>query len=186
MLYGDVRPDLSIFAIDLEPLFEAGVGVRFDRINRALRLANTAIDAFVRVNDEHVLTLIEAVDRANLYTVHVLTFDAAFIDDVGQLSLLPGKSPAKPISIVEFYAHVPWSAASEGVRRITGVATLVQAAYIQDRGLRLVSFDFQRRNERVFSVDNNSVHFAFDPKSDSELRRHFWGSAHRACTGCTL
>ena len=64
------------------------LGVRLYGINRAFRLANSAIDAFVRVDDEHVLTLIEAVDRTHLDTVHVLTFDTAFIDDVGQLSLL--------------------------------------------------------------------------------------------------
>jgi len=95
MFYGDVRPDLSILSIDLEPLFEPGLRVWFDCVNRAFRFANTAIDAFVRVDDEHVLTLIEAVDRTYLDTVHVLTFDAAFIDDVGQLSLLPAARPAK-------------------------------------------------------------------------------------------
>ena len=45
--YGDVRPDLSILGIDLEPLFESRSSVRLDRINRAFRLANTTIDAFV-------------------------------------------------------------------------------------------------------------------------------------------
>ena len=65
------------------------LGVRLYGINRAFRLANSAIDAFVRVDDKHVLTLIEAVDRTHLDTVHVLTFDAAFIDDVGQSGLLP-------------------------------------------------------------------------------------------------
>ena len=54
----------------------------------------------VRVDDEHVLTLIEAVHRTDLDTVHVLTFDTAFIDDVGQLSLLPTRP--KAISVVEF------------------------------------------------------------------------------------
>src|SRR4029079_6580911 len=71
-LYGDVWPDLSISSIDLEPLFEAGVSVRFDRIYLAFQLSHTPIDAFVRVDDEHVLTLIEAVDRTHLDTVHVL------------------------------------------------------------------------------------------------------------------
>ena len=61
--YGDVRPDLSIFRIDLEPLFETGLCVRFDCVNRAFRFANAAIDAFVGVNDEHVLALVEAVHR---------------------------------------------------------------------------------------------------------------------------
>ena len=43
------------------------------------------------MDDEHVLTLIKAVDRTHLDTVHVLTFDTAFIDDVGQLGLLPAE-----------------------------------------------------------------------------------------------
>ena len=85
----------SILGIDLEPLFESRLSVRLDRINRTFRLANTAIDAFIRLDDEHVLTLIEAVDRTYLDTVHVLTFDTAFIDDVGQLGLLPATRPAK-------------------------------------------------------------------------------------------
>jgi hypothetical protein len=41
------------------------------------------------VNDEHVLALVEAVHRTHLDTVHVLAANAALIDDVGQLSLLP-------------------------------------------------------------------------------------------------
>ena len=44
--------------------------IRFDCLNRAFRLANTTIDAFVGVNDEHVLALIEAVHRTHLDTVH--------------------------------------------------------------------------------------------------------------------
>ena len=59
---------------------------------------------------------------------------------------------------------------SEGVRRVTCVATLVQAAHIQDRRLGSLDFDLQRRNERVFSVNDNSVRLPFDSKSDSELR----------------
>ena len=58
-------------------------------INRAFRLANTAIDAFVRVDNEHVLAFIEAVDWTYFDTVHVLTFDTALIDDVRHLSVLP-------------------------------------------------------------------------------------------------
>src|SRR5260221_10785778 len=66
-----------------EPFFESGLGVRLDCVDRAFRLANTAIDAFIWVDDEHVLALVEAVDGTYLYAVHVLTFDTAFIDDVG-------------------------------------------------------------------------------------------------------
>src|SRR5258707_80478 len=82
-LDGDVRPDSRIFGIDSEPFFESGLRVRLDCVDRAFRLANTAINAFIRVDDEHVLALVEAIDRTYLYAVHVLTFDTAFIDDVG-------------------------------------------------------------------------------------------------------
>jgi hypothetical protein len=35
------------------------------------------------MDDEHVLALIEAVDRAHLDAVHVFAFDAVFVDDIG-------------------------------------------------------------------------------------------------------
>src|SRR5262249_14514373 len=146
--------------------FESWFSVRLDRINRAFRLANTTIDAFIGVDDEHVLTLVEAVHRTYLDTVRVLTFDTAFIDDVGQLSLLPSSSPGKAISVAEF------SASGEGVRRVTGVAASVQPAHIHDVGLGPLSFDLQRGNERVFSMNDNSVRLVFDSESDGELPRH--------------
>ncbi len=40
------------------------------------------------MDDEHVLALVEAVDRTYLDTVHVLALDTALVDDVGQLSVL--------------------------------------------------------------------------------------------------
>ena len=36
-------------------------GVRLDRVDRAFRLADAAIDTFVRVDDQHVLAFVEAV-----------------------------------------------------------------------------------------------------------------------------
>src|SRR5262249_54888301 len=126
----------------LEPLFESRLRVRLDRINRAFRLANTAIDAFIGVDDEHVLTLVEAVHRTNLDTVHVLTFDTAFIDDVGQLSLLPSSSPARRSPSRNSRVHDSQATASgEGVRRVTGVAASVQPAHIHDVGLWPLGFD---------------------------------------------
>src|SRR4029077_5163678 len=110
--YGDVWPDLSVLSIDLEPFLESRRSVRLDRINRAFRLANTAVDAFIRVDDEHVLTLIKAVDRTYLDTIHVLTFYTAFIDDVGQLSLLPPGRSAKGDSV----ELIPGSSTLNGLR----------------------------------------------------------------------
>ena len=53
-----------------DPLREIALGVGQDRLDRALGLADAAIDAFVGVDDEHVLALVEAVDRAHLDAVH--------------------------------------------------------------------------------------------------------------------
>ena len=50
---------------------------------RAFRLANAAIDAFVRVDDEHVLALVETVHRTYLDAVRVLAANATLVDDAG-------------------------------------------------------------------------------------------------------
>src|SRR5690606_21037015 len=62
----DVGPARSIFGVQLKPLVETGFGVGFNRLGGAFRFADAAIDAFVRVNDEHVLAFIETIDRAYL------------------------------------------------------------------------------------------------------------------------
>jgi hypothetical protein len=74
---------LTVIFGHLAALFHSRLGVRFDRFGRAFRLAHTTIDAFVGMNDEHVLAGIEAVDRADLHAVHILALDAVFGDDVG-------------------------------------------------------------------------------------------------------
>src|SRR6202035_3019653 len=52
-------------------------------------LANPAIDTFVRMDDQHVLALVETIHGADFYTIHQLTFDATLIDYIGHLSFLP-------------------------------------------------------------------------------------------------
>src|SRR5207253_3949994 len=54
-----------------------------DRLDRAFRLAHPAIDALVGMDDQHVLAFVEAIDRAHLDAIHILTADAGFGDDVG-------------------------------------------------------------------------------------------------------
>ena len=65
LLGRDIRPLVRILAIELEPFLEARLGVGLDRLDGAFRLADPAIDALVRMNDEHVLAFIEAVDRTH-------------------------------------------------------------------------------------------------------------------------
>src|SRR5215203_2813141 len=60
-LDGDVGPFLGIFGVDLEPLVEPRLSVGLDRLGGAFWFANTAIDALVGMDDEHVLTFVEAI-----------------------------------------------------------------------------------------------------------------------------
>src|SRR6185503_14839769 len=75
LLHRDIGPGLGVFGVQPQPLLQARLGVRLDRVDGALRLADAAINAFVRVNDEHVLAFVEAVDRTNLDAVGVLTLN---------------------------------------------------------------------------------------------------------------
>src|SRR6266511_41506 len=65
-----------------------GLAISPDSINGALRFANDTVDAFVRMDDQHVLALVEAVHGAHVDAVHGFAANAALVDDVGQLSVL--------------------------------------------------------------------------------------------------
>src|SRR5262249_50204526 len=83
-------PNLRKFSIEAQELLEPRLGVRLDRVDRTFRLADPAIDAFVGMDDEHVLALVEAVHGTNVHAIHVLALDAAFDDDVGHSTLQSG------------------------------------------------------------------------------------------------
>ena len=87
-LDGDVRPDLGVVDVELQPAFKARLGVGLDRLGRTFRFADTAIDAFVRVDDEHVLALVEAIHRADFDAIHVLALDAIIGDHIGHRPIL--------------------------------------------------------------------------------------------------
>jgi len=83
LLSRDIRPLLRVLPVEFEPPLEAWLAVRLDGVYRALGLADSAVDALVGVDDEHVFTLVEAVDGADCNTVGRFAFDAFLIDDVG-------------------------------------------------------------------------------------------------------
>jgi hypothetical protein len=58
---------------------------------RAFGLAHAAIDAFVRMDDQHVLALVEAVHGAHLDAVGIFALDAGFSDDVSHPGLRNGQ-----------------------------------------------------------------------------------------------
>ena len=84
----DIRPNLSILAVHFDPFGRASLGIWQDRLCRALGLANTAVDTFVGVDDEHILAFVKAVDGTDLDAVSVFAFNASVIDDVSHSSKL--------------------------------------------------------------------------------------------------
>ena len=82
----DIRPCFREFPVYFQPLLCAGLSIRLDCVNRALGLANTAVDALVGMDDEHILAFVETVDRTNFNTIGVFALDTVFIDDVGHAS----------------------------------------------------------------------------------------------------
>src|SRR5882724_10275744 len=66
----NIWPDSCVFRIQQQPFLKPRLGVGLDRVDRAFRLADPAINAFVRVDDEHVLALVEAVHGAHVDAVH--------------------------------------------------------------------------------------------------------------------
>ena len=83
--FGDIRPFAHrVFAIQLQKRFGPGVDVGDDGVDRAFRDADAAINAFVRIDDEHIFAFIKAIDRAHLDAIGILAFDADICDDVGQ------------------------------------------------------------------------------------------------------
>ena len=82
-LAGDVGPRRRILTVEVEPFLGDRLAIRHDSLSGTFRLAHAAIDAFVGVDDKHVLALVEAVDRADLDAVQVFALDAGFGDDIG-------------------------------------------------------------------------------------------------------
>ena len=86
LLGRDIGPSLGILAIEVEPTIELRLGVRLDGVDGAFRLADAAIDAFVRMDDQHVRALVKAIYGADLDAIHVFALNANFRDDVSHRS----------------------------------------------------------------------------------------------------
>src|SRR5262245_23563380 len=95
----DIRPSFRIICVKLQPILRARFGIRLDCLNRSFWLAHAAIDTLVRMNDEHVLTLVETIDGADLHAVHKFALDATLVDDVGQLIILPAVRRAQSFTM---------------------------------------------------------------------------------------
>src|SRR5674476_1064029 len=82
LLFVNIRPNLGLFCVYLEPFLHPWFGIRFDGIGSAFRFAHAAIDALVRMNDEHILAFVETIDWTHFHAIHVLAANAVFRNDV--------------------------------------------------------------------------------------------------------
>jgi hypothetical protein len=90
LLLGDVRPGLGIFGIHLKPFFQARLGIGLDGVGGTFGLAHTAVDTFIRMNDQHIVAFVEAVYGADFNAIGVFAFNAGFSDDVSHPTLRNG------------------------------------------------------------------------------------------------
>ncbi|CAM5197773.1 hypothetical protein LSPH26S_02213 [Lysinibacillus sphaericus] len=80
--------ELDVRLVVVLPLLRSVVLVE-DRLNRADRLTGPAVDAFVRVDVQGPLALVDAVDGALLDARLVLHVDTRLRDDVGHAVVPP-------------------------------------------------------------------------------------------------
>src|SRR6266496_4880976 len=88
------RVGIAVGVVDLHerlPLFGQAV-LGEDRLDRALGFAGAAVDAFLRVDDQDPLELVDAVDGADVHAGAVFDVDAGLCDDVGHAPYSSGAS----------------------------------------------------------------------------------------------
>src|SRR4029434_6668719 len=83
---GMVLEELLVHFDELLPLI-GGLVLCEDRLHRAYRLTGPAVDALVRMDVEHRVAFVDAVDRTHLDTGLVLHVDARLRDDIRHLDL---------------------------------------------------------------------------------------------------
>ena len=80
----DIWPDLGILRVDDQP-FRIWLILNFwlDGLHWTLRFAGGTVNAFIWMNDEHVFSFIEAVDRTHFNTIHVFASNTGIHHDKG-------------------------------------------------------------------------------------------------------
>jgi len=116
----DIWPDFCVFRIQRQPFLKPWSGIRRNGIDGTFRFANATVDAFVGMDDEHVLALVEAVHGAHGDAVHGFAANAALVDDVGQLTFLPTDRGGPLIigTITMFAGWLEMDAETAGVLRL--------------------------------------------------------------------
>ena len=81
-----IWPRFRELPVYFQPLIGSGFRIGLNRIDRTLGLAYTAVNTLIRMDHEHILAFIEAVDRTNLNAIGVFALDAVLVNDVGHAS----------------------------------------------------------------------------------------------------
>jgi hypothetical protein len=74
-------------AVELICVSKVWLDIRKAGLSRTFGFANAAIDALVWVNDEHILSLIEAIDGTYLHAIHIFAPNAVVGNDEGHDAL---------------------------------------------------------------------------------------------------
>ena len=109
----DRLPDLRELGIELGEfhLVRRNVVLGEDRFDGTFGHAQRAVDAFVRIDDEEIGTLAEAIDGADIDAIGVLAADASFGDDIGHAEASGAQrvdfSKSGPILVLATGSHWP-------------------------------------------------------------------------------
>jgi hypothetical protein len=84
LAFNDLFPLLGQFGVERDelPLLDRHVVLGENGLDRAFGDAKGAVNALLRVDDQHVRAFVKAVDRADVDAIRVFALDAAFGDDV--------------------------------------------------------------------------------------------------------
>lgn len=88
-LMSQIGPLARELTVLFGPNFGARIAIGHDSFSRAFGFANAAIDTFIGIDDQHILTRIEAIDRTNLDAIHIFAANTSFGDDIRH-RLTPG------------------------------------------------------------------------------------------------
>jgi len=80
-MLGNVWPCFRVLLVELNPHCCSWVAIWHDRLDRALGLANAAVDAVALSDDKHGLAFVKATHRTDGNTIHILASYAAIGDD---------------------------------------------------------------------------------------------------------
>tara|TARA_Y100000588_G_scaffold27316_1_gene26775 strand:- start:273 stop:620 length:348 start_codon:yes stop_codon:yes gene_type:complete len=92
---GDDRPNLGVLAVKIDPTLAVWFRVGSYGVRGAFGFANAAINAFVGVDDECILSLVETVNGTDLDAVHVFAGNAVLGDDICHGGLLVRGRPMR-------------------------------------------------------------------------------------------